>query len=231
MKILNLIDEINRSEWLVRFYEELLIPNFSQFPNELDSLNNFYNALNDLSNHSYKLYITLIVEDDKILAGASYEYYLKSKSVLLTYIVVSDSAKGKGLSKLLMSEIQNELKYHHKDIKALFAESNSDNVDESKDVMNPTLRRIILNKLGFRYLDFEYIQPPLSKDLNKCEDLILSIHKDYISSEGVKKSVVLKWLEEFWENLVGDSYLNNRDWLQTKDSLRQKKFINLQNNI
>jgi hypothetical protein len=75
MKVINLIDEINRSEWLVRFYDELLVPNFSQFPEELDTLDTFYYALNSKSDYTYTLHITLLIEDDNILAGCSYEYY------------------------------------------------------------------------------------------------------------------------------------------------------------
>jgi N-acetylglutamate synthase-like GNAT family acetyltransferase len=231
MKIINLIDEINRSEWLVRFYEELLLPNFSQFPDELDSLDTFYYALNSKSIYPYTLHITLIIEDNKILAGASYEYYPKSESCLLTYIVVSDFAKGKGLSKILMSEIQNQLEFHYKELKALFAESNSDKVSESEDVMNPKLRRQILNRLGFQYLDFDYIQPPLTKNSNKCRDLMLAIHKDYVTSKKVKSLIILDWLSEFWSSLCGDGYVNDLDWFETQEKLDTKRFINVINNI
>lgn len=88
---------------------------------------------------------------------------------------MSELDKGRGLSKILMSEIQSQLKIHHENIKALFTESNSDKVDESKDVMNPKLRRQILNRLGFFYLDFDYIQPPLSKESDKCNYQNLSM--------------------------------------------------------
>lgn len=228
MKVINLIDEINRSEWLVRFYDELLVPNFSQFPEEIDTLDTFYYALNSKSVYPYTLHITLLIEDDKILAGCSYEYYPKSQSALLTYIVVSESAKGRGLSKILMSEIQSQLKIHHENIKALFAESNSDKVDESKDVMNPKLRRQILNRLGFFYLDFDYIQPPLSKESDKCKDLLLSVHKDYLISDKIKSHILVDWLEEFWETL---SDLKDLDWIETKEKLECSKFVNVINNI
>ena len=210
MKVINLIDEINRSEWLVRFYDELLVPNFSQFPEELDTLDTFYYALNSKSVYPYTLHITLLIEDDKILAGCSYEYYPKSQSALLTYIVVS------------------ELKIHHENIKVLFAESNSDKVDESKDVMNPKLRRQILNRLGFFYLDFDYIQPPLSKESDKCKDLLLSVHKDYLISDKIKSHILVDWLEEFWETL---SDLKDLDWIETKEKLECSKFVNVINNI
>lgn len=231
MKIINLIDEIDKSEWLIRFYEELLSPNFSQFPDELDTLETFYYALNSKSIYPYTLHITLIVEDDKILAGTSYEYYSESKSVLLTYIVVSDLAKGRGLSKILISEIKSQLATHYLKVNAIFAESNSDKVLESNDVMNPKLRRQILEKLGFCYLDFNYIQPPLSKDSDKCENLILAIHKDYINSNMIKSSVVLDWLEEFWKTLCGADYSKDLDWTTTKEDLDSIKFIKLVNNI
>ncbi len=231
MKIINLIDEINRSEWLVRFYDELLIPNFYQFPDELDSLDTFYYALNSKSAFPYTLHITLLVENDKILAGCYYEYYDKSQSGLLTYIVVSEFAKGRGLSKILMSEIQSQLKLYHKNVNALFAESNSDKVDEKKDVMNPKLRRQILNKLGFFYLDFDYIQPPLSKDSSKCKDLLLGVHKDFLVSDKMKSSVLLDWLEEFWKTLCDNDYLKDLDFVNTKERLENSKFISIINNI
>lgn len=231
MKTINLNDEINKNEWLVRFYEELLVPNFSQFPDELDGLDTFYNVLNNISKSLYTLHITLLVEEDRILAGASYEYYPKSKSALLTYIVVSDVSKGIGLSKIIMSEIKNQLNIHHGEIKALFAESNSDKVDEFKDVMNPKLRRQILNKLGFEYLDFDYIQPPLSDKSDKCKNLLLAVHKDYLSINGFENSTLLNWLEEFWQTLIGDYYLKDLDWIKTKENLDKLKFTDTINNI
>jgi hypothetical protein len=143
-------------------------------------------------------------------------------------VVEAQLDKGRGLSKILMSEIQSQLKIHHENIKALFTESNSDKVDESKDVMNPKLRRQILNRLGFFYLDFDYIQPPLSKESDKCKDLLLSVHKDYLISDKIKSHILIDWLEEFWETL---SDLKDLDWIKTKEKLELSKFVNVINNI
>lgn len=225
MKVINLVDEINRSEWLVKFYEELLEPAFSVFPDELDSLSTFYFSLNNLSTEPYKLHITLLVDTCKILAGCCYEYYPKSKCCLLTYIVVSDESKGQGLSKILISEMLQQIQSHYGKIDAIFAESNSDKVDGSKDVMNPKLRRQILNRLGFSYLDIDYVQPPLSEELDKCRNLLLGVYKDYLVEGKIKSVIVLNWLEEFWNVLCGDSYLQDKDWIEIENKLMTQKFI------
>jgi hypothetical protein len=94
--------------------------------------------------------------------------------------------------------------------------------------MNPKLRRQILNRLGFFYLDFDYIQPPLSKESDKCKDLLLSVHKDYLISDKIKSHILVDWLEEFWETL---SDLKDLDWIETKEKLECSKFINVINNI
>lgn len=227
MRVINLVDEVNRSEWLVRFYEELLEPAFGAFPDELDSLSTFYYAINNLSVEPYKLHITLLVDSCKILAGCCYEYYPKSNCCLLTYIVVSDDCKGKGLSKDLIIEMFQQIQSHYGKIEAVFAESNSDSVDKSKDVMNPKLRRQILNRLGFSYLDIDYVQPPLSEELGKCRDLLLGVHKDYLVEGKIKSFIVLNWLEEFWGVLCGDSYLQDEDWIEIQKRLESKKFINV----
>lgn len=227
MRVINLVDEVNRSEWLVKFYEELLHPAFSAFPDELDSLSTFYYSLNNLSTEPYKLHITLLVDSCQIFAGCCYEYYPKSKCCLLTYLVVSDESKGKGLSKVLIMEMLQEIQSNYGKIEAVFAESNSDDIDESKDVMNPKLRRQILNRLGFSYLDIDYIQPPLSEELDKCRDLLLGVYKDYLVEGKIKSVIVLNWLEEFWGVLCGDSYLQDEDWVEIQNRLESKKFINV----
>jgi N-acetylglutamate synthase-like GNAT family acetyltransferase len=229
MRVINLVDEVNRSEWLVRFYEELLQPAFSPFPDELDSLSTFYYSINNLSTEPYKLHITLLVDSGQILAGCCYEYYSKSRCCLLTYIVVSDEFKGMGLSKTLILEMIHEIESHYGKVEAIFTESNSDSVDESKDVMSPKLRRQILNKLGFSYLDIDYVQPPLSKGLDKSRDLLLGVYQDYLVEGRIKSLIVLNWLEEFWNILCGDDYLQDRDWTEIQNKLESKNFINVLN--
>ena len=97
----------------------------------------------------------------------------------------------------------------------MFAESNSDNVDETKDIMNPKLRRKILNSIGFNYLGMNYVQPPLSEGKDKCRDLLLGVYNTDPSIKSIKSEIVLDWLKEFYEVLIGENYLEDEDLKET----------------
>ncbi len=50
-------------------------------------------------------------------------------------------------------------------VSAVFLETNSAiKVDAAKDVMDPVVRHTVLNNLGFRLLDYPYVQPALSAE-------------------------------------------------------------------
>jgi len=195
---------------LEKFYNDLLMPNFGIDPNELDDLETFQEALN--LNFHYTLHIVLIVDEfENIIAGLSCEYYPKSKCSLLTYIAVKPEYQGKGLTKTLISELNYYLKQYHPENLALFAESNSDDVDKTKDVMDPKLRRKILNNIGFKYLGINYIQPPLSENKSKCKNLLLGVYNQDPSIKSIKSEIVLNWIKEFYEVLIGENYLEDKD--------------------
>lgn len=200
----------SNDELIEKFYTELLVPNFSSFPDELDSLDNFKLALS--SKFEYRLNIILLFDGDILVAGCSYEFYLKSKCSLLTYIAVSQHYKRKGFAKILILEILNHLNKEYPDCLALLCESNSDNV--KGDVMNPKLRRKVLNNIGFYFLDFDYIQPPLSTEQEKCKDLLIGVHKNWLIDNSISSRIILKWLDEFYQVLIND--INDCDLISTK---------------
>jgi hypothetical protein len=202
----------SNDELVEKFYNELLIPNFGLFPDELDSLDNFKLAL--ASEFQYTLNIILLFDDDILVAGCSYEFYPKSKCSLLTYIAVSKNHQGLGLSKTLINELLNQLNQNYPDCLALLCESNSDRV--KVDVMDPKVRRKVLNNIGFYFLDFDYIQPPLSSEQQKCKDLILGVHKNWLVDDSIHSDIILDWLEEFYQVLIGEDYLNDGDLTSTK---------------
>ena len=54
---------------------------------------------------------------------------------------------------------------------ALFAETNARGVEDG--IMDVAVRHRVMHGLGFRMLDFEYIQPPLGESQGACYDLLL----------------------------------------------------------
>ncbi len=102
---------------------------------------------------------------------------------------------------------------------AIFLETNSAiTADASKDCMDPAARQRALNALGFRLLDFPYVQPALSESKDKALDLVLGVHYSYLDSAvpGLREgeggclgvSVVMAFMREFFIVLMGEDSLN-----------------------
>lgn len=195
------------TDWMRRFYAELLEPNFGRFPEELEDLETFTEALKRSTNTPpYTLHVLLLHDEisGKLMAGCAFEFYPKSCCGLLTYIAVQEQFQGRGLGKQLVEAASRELTRVHGQLNAFFLETNSDAVDAERDVLRPAIRRMILGKLGFYCLDFAYVQPPLSPALGKCRDLLLAVHERYLSSEKLMDArVLLEWVEEFFHVLMG----------------------------
>ena len=184
---------------LTRFYDELLVPNFGMHADELEPLYIFKKVQSN-----YKLFVTLLLEDQDIIGGCVFEFYPKSKCGLLTYIAIKPQHRNKGLSRILVDEALNQLG----NINAIFLETNADTV--SIDVMKPSTRRMILYKLGFRPIHIDYVQPPLSNTTNKCHHLILARH-----CKGHQDNVtVIDWLTEYYQVLMGDAAETDPDLLK-----------------
>lgn len=64
------------------------------------------------------------------------------------------------------------------DMFAFLAETNKLGVHDG--VLESDVRHRILNSIGFRFLDCEYVQPPLYETLPPCYDLILLAYKDSV---------------------------------------------------
>ena len=92
-------------------------------------------------------------------------------------------------------------------VSAIFLETNSEAVPAERDVMAPAVRQKVLSNLGFRILNFTYVQPALSEDQEKCRDLLLACHESFLQDAGTGKGVsgvvVFDWLREFNVALMG----------------------------
>ncbi|KAI3656646.1 hypothetical protein MP638_007420, partial [Amoeboaphelidium occidentale] len=97
------IKDLNSSDHhlLELFYKDLLEPAFGMFRDELEPLNVFQAALQHETASEYKLHVSVVMNDDQLLAGCSYELYPKSNCGLITYISVKKEFQGKGYGRLL----------------------------------------------------------------------------------------------------------------------------------
>lgn len=153
---------------------------------------------------------------------------------------VSPASKSSGLSKVLVSHVLTSLNAEstrcgHARCSAIFLETNNDHVDASKDVMLPATRRKVLHKLGFRILKFEYVQPRLSDNQDKCRDLYFAVHESFLeereNENGAKINVLksnhlLGFIKEFYVVLQGEKALTeDEDYLKAENVLTESEIV------
>jgi len=226
--LVNLRFDYNR-DLLMRFYEELMMPNFSMFQDELESIDSMeINLKRNGDDSKYKLHIILAMEGSVILGGICCEFFPKSQCGLFTYLVTSPQARGKGISRVLIDEglrVMN-LEAEGGRCKAVFLETN--NEADSSDVMDIKVRQEIFRKLGFEFLDFAYVQPALEKTKKSVKCLILGVHtssSELIDEGKLASPVVLDWLAEQGETLQGPSYMDHEDFLKQCDELMSSPYV------
>ncbi|KAN0018258.1 hypothetical protein ACTFIU_010872 [Dictyostelium citrinum] len=224
---------------MVRFYNELMLPNFP-VKNELEPLSNFISALSDERRESFnphlsEVHVLLALRwptdssdlQPTIGAGIIFEYFSNTNCGLLSYLVVHRSSRGQGLAGILVERAVELLDKHAKTrgqlagCNCIFLETNSaEKVTVQQDVMDPRMRHTIYYKMGFRMIDFEYIMPPLFQGFEKLRGVLLltvylTPHIPYQDVNGKKQyylpNVLLKnFITSQWENAFRNSRLSVR---------------------
>ena len=203
---------------LQKFYYDLLVPAFkARHIDQLEDFQVFYDGLQaNLTNHPYLLHVILVLNQyNDVVAGASCEFYPKSRCGIMNYLVVTEPFRKKGLAHEMVDYVVNTL---NKDstqnssrpkssqgIAGFFIACKSDTAKQMQDSMDPKLRHQIMTKLGFGILEFEYIQQAYEEEREKRSDLVLTAHKRFSSEGSVDKYVVINWLKEFYEVLVDNA--------------------------
>jgi len=117
-----------------------------------------------------------------ILGGIAFEYYPQAKAGLLSYMVVSPKFRRLGLLATLHPVFTEALQGLHElstnsctPIAAILAETNTTTAgDVPLEVAQK--RHLILYKLGYRLLHFPYVQPPLERNGESFDDIMLLVY-------------------------------------------------------
>ncbi|KAF2072207.1 hypothetical protein CYY_006473 [Polysphondylium violaceum] len=181
----------------------------------------------------------------KIMGGVVFEYYPSINCGCVTYLLVNTDYRGQGLAGVLLEQSQHQLmldgksRGHLGGCNVIFLETNSaEKIKKEDDVMDPAQRHIIFYKLGIRLLDFDYVQPPLSKESGKCRDLLLTclltnnIPKYYLGKEEryyLPSSLLKNFVQVFWDSCC--SRLDMGDWERDVDYQRMMDQIDRRERI
>jgi hypothetical protein len=189
---------------LHQFYQELMLPNFP-LESERDDLDDWTTILdpeqmqaNDPGpDMDVLLLVRIVVEDndnDKddstttttILAGFAVEYYKRAQTGLLTYCVVATEGRRRGIlgamHPVAICALQQLHTVHSNSGDSpsscrpltILAETNTIHAgDVSPDECQA--RHRALYRLGYRLLQFPYVQPPLQEDGRSFDDIMLLV--------------------------------------------------------
>jgi GNAT superfamily N-acetyltransferase len=166
-------------EILERFYGDIYV---AEFPirDERESLQNMRNYLRLKATGWYgrnNYHILMGFADGNPVAGAFVDYLDDPNAGVLEFLVVSHELRGTGCGRRLLDETEKLLASDavalgRNGLDCLVAEMN-DPFKQSKDSMDPFIRAAIWDGWGYRRLDFPYVQPALSKDKGRVDDLLL----------------------------------------------------------
>lgn len=118
-------------------------------------------------------------DEQCVVGGLIFEHYRASHCGLLTYLVVEQDWRQKGIAKALVDKALAILIQKERDsggqLKAVFCETENPHFVPDEQSVMPTCERLnILLNLGARLIDLQkYIQPPLVGGEGPCEHLLL----------------------------------------------------------
>lgn len=175
------------------FYNTLFLSEFSA-PEICESFEHYINILKLKSENrinSNDVFITLIYDNENIIGGIIYVYLSNVNSGVVEYEVISSNYRKYGFGKILYDFAKTQLnlcsqKNGKNFIDFVFGEASNPEIVEQYNVYEK-----YWNKLGFKRLDLNYIQPPINRKSSEDRDYIL-----IVDSSKHLKNIKLELMEE-----------------------------------
>jgi hypothetical protein len=208
-------------ELLTRFYDELMIPNFP-LEEERDDLDDWLLCLDpsraeDMNEEGPPMDVLILHLDNTIIGGIAFEYYPQAKAGLLSYIIVSNDFRRLGILATLHPVFCQALQSLHEvssrtntKIHAILAETNTADAGDVP-VAVARKRHEILFRLGYRLLEFPYVQPPLATDVDSFDDIMLLVYVGDTDIQTVPTEVLHDYVLDFYHSVFGYNSLDFHD--------------------
>jgi hypothetical protein len=176
-------------------------------------------------------------DEVSILAGIVFEYYSNSQVGLLAYMVVADDYRRLGIVRSLHSvayyameqlhqesslnlkqkQEPHELQFHitsPPSIKAILAETNTIHAGDAEPEIIQK-RHEVLYRLGYRHLQFPYVQPPLAENGQSFDEIVLLVYcgfngessnmnnKNTNQTNEMDTDILFQYVEDFYQSVFG----------------------------
>ncbi|WP_088346599.1 MULTISPECIES: GNAT family N-acetyltransferase [Rhodomicrobium] len=144
----------------------------------------------------------------KVGGGICYEWYRGGRGALVTYIMVAPHMRRRGLAQRLMQIAFQQLRkishLHPGTTLPLFAETEIVDAAAPAHEQEAAAKRFsALAGIGFKSLDFPYVQPPLSPGKAHVRNLTLMAYSPG-DAEVMDAAVIGRFLNSFYRALVGE---------------------------
>lgn len=188
--------------------------------------------------------LSLEIGDDKskeIIGGATVNRITSNDYTMAVFenSFIKHKYRNKGFGKLMKKIkaqlVNDEANNLHSKFVGVLAETEDpkkmSDEDYKKSTMDPKVRRKVLGKLGYKIIDFPYVQLPTSKDTGYVRHLDFLINpvgekkrewKDYIPSKDVKKILDMFFCTFNKEYKSDPEYKKMVDYLSEKDKIPLK---------
>jgi hypothetical protein len=175
-------------------------------------------------------FIILTTSENKtgsvVSGGLIADWYEGCSAIHLTYLVVSPEFRGNKIGSALIktgiSDIKKIIsKEHGIELKHLFFESNIPWIPRI-DSFKPETRLLIFHKLGAKWIDIPYVQPPLDQTKQRVRSLFLLVFPDDSSTDqGVKSDEAAEFLKNLYRGLGIKVPENDPDFINMINSLNE----------
>lgn len=226
----------NIPDLLIQVYTELYEKAFTD-PSEIETLEQYTRRLWDSQLPPPQSIIHFLVAGENLLDKSKRqidgflicEAYRESLCGLVTFVVIDDRARGKGLARKLIRYGYHQLNTdmlawsnERLGLQALFAEMHDPNQFFGADIIDPNLRLTIMRKLGAHWIPIRYVQPELQPGGPRSRHLLLSAFPTSDESESIEMNatIVQTFLFEFYRALGVEEPEHDNDYLSIVRELR-----------
>lgn len=188
---------------LGEFYTSIYMESFPSI-DERESLDSIIDYLTRKNNGAFgrnNYHIILAVKSHKIQGGAIFDYFEKSNCAVIEFIAIKKIYQSNGVgSRLYQKILENVCKdasiRRHHNVDYIFCE-----IEKVKESLSNEDKYIwFWNKMGYKKLDFDYVQPALEagKDcVNTLDLIVLQVGNVDERALGLRRSVLKNFLLDY----------------------------------
>lgn len=202
------------------FYNEIYSKNFSSL-DEKESLENLIFYLSQSNSNCINHIVLVKDERGKVIGGCVFDFFKQTNVAIFEFITIEKESQNKGIGKqtfnhcleILNAEAQQ---INKRPLSFIFCEIEKQKENEKK----PHL--YFWNSLNFKLIDFDYAQPPLSKDKNSVYDLWLIVSG---SEQKISGKFLLSVIADYMKFCMQTNYKTSKEYKFMLSQLKNKDLV------